>query len=252
MAESSLAAADPTQVSLMEECIIVVDEDDNALRPGSKKECHLVANMYAKSTGGGAADLLHRAFSVFLFDSKGRLLLQRRSAEKITFPLYWANTCCSHPLHTEGEMELENALGVKRAAQRKLLHELGITPDQVPLEDFTFLTRIHYRSKDPTHGDDTPWGEHEIDHVLVIQTKEGRDVVLKPDPNEVSETRYFTQEELGAFLAGAQEQGVRVSSWFYFIAKELLPAWWANLGSLASLQDTKIHRAGEQNGITSS
>ena len=56
----------------------------------------------------------HRAFSVFLFDSQDRLLLQRRSGDKITFPLYWANTCCSHPLDIEGETEVENNLGVKR------------------------------------------------------------------------------------------------------------------------------------------
>jgi isopentenyl-diphosphate delta-isomerase len=64
--------------------------------------------------------LLHRAFSLFLFDKQGRLLLQQRSPEKITFPLYWANTCCSHPLYNEAEMELENGLGVKRAAIRKV------------------------------------------------------------------------------------------------------------------------------------
>ena len=103
--------------------------------------------------------LLHRAFSVFLFDSKNRLLLQQRATEKITFPDMWTNTCCSHPLGIPGETgsELaESVMGVKRAAQRKLNHELGIKAAQVPISDFKFLTRIHYKA--PSDG---KWGEHE-------------------------------------------------------------------------------------------
>lgn len=104
--------------------------------------------------------LLHRAFSVFLFDSKNRLLLQQRATEKITFPDMWTNTCCSHPLGIPGEggVELAEAVsGVKNAARRKLEHELGIKPEQVPFEDFHFLTRIHYKAP----CGDGKWGEHE-------------------------------------------------------------------------------------------
>jgi isopentenyl-diphosphate delta-isomerase len=121
--------------------------------------------------------LLHRAFSVFLFDSEKRLLLQQRADEKITFPGIrsaaadardrhlltaagmWTNTCCSHPLGIPGETgaELDAAImGVKRAAQRKLNQELGIPTHQVPPEIFEFLTRIHYKA--PSDG---KWGEHE-------------------------------------------------------------------------------------------
>lgn len=103
--------------------------------------------------------LLHRAFSVFLFNSKNELLTQQRATEKITFPDMWTNTCCSHPLGIPGETgsELPEAVaGVKRAAQRKLEHELGIKAAQVPIENFKFLTRIHYKA--PSDG---KWGEHE-------------------------------------------------------------------------------------------
>lgn len=103
--------------------------------------------------------LLHRAFSVFLFDSQNRLLLQQRATEKITFPDMWTNTCCSHPLGIPGETgsNLEESVqGVRRAAQRKLDQELGIKAAQVPIDDFHFLTRIHYVS--PSDG---KWGEHE-------------------------------------------------------------------------------------------
>jgi isopentenyl-diphosphate delta-isomerase len=103
--------------------------------------------------------LLHRAFSVFLFDHDNRLLLQQRATEKITFPDMWTNTCCSHPLGIPGETGTtlsESIMGVKRAAQRKLDHELGIKAEQVPLDEFKFLTRIHYKA--PSDG---KWGEHE-------------------------------------------------------------------------------------------
>ena len=103
--------------------------------------------------------LLHRAFSVFLFDSQNRLLLQQRATEKITFPDMWTNTCCSHPLGIPGETGTtleESGQGVRRAAVRKLDQELGINASQVPIDDFKFLTRIHYKA--PSDG---KWGEHE-------------------------------------------------------------------------------------------
>ena len=103
--------------------------------------------------------LLHRAFSVFLFNSKKELLLQQRASEKITFPDMWTNTCCSHPLGIPGETgaTLDTAvMGVKGEAQRKLKQELGIKAEQVPLDKFHFLTRIHYKA--PSDG---KWGEHE-------------------------------------------------------------------------------------------
>jgi len=102
--------------------------------------------------------LLHRAFSVFLFrPSDGRLLLQQRATEKITFPDMWTNTCCSHPLDDFVEEKIEkDQLGVRIAASRKLEHELGIPSGQTPVDEFQYLTRIHYLA--PSNG---VWGEHE-------------------------------------------------------------------------------------------
>lgn len=159
-----LAAYDDEQVRMMEERCILVDENDVAYGEGSKKRCtchlcwictqltragHLMANI---STG-----LLHRAFSVFLFrPSDGRLLLQKRADEKITFPAMWTNTCCSHPLSIRAELVEENQDGVRAAAIRKLEHEMGIPKDKMHKEDFTYLKRIHYLA--PSDG---LWGEHE-------------------------------------------------------------------------------------------
>lgn len=102
--------------------------------------------------------LLHRAFSAFVFrPSDGKLLLQQRATEKITFPDMWTNTCCSHPLDDFEEEKIEkDQLGVRVAASRKLEHELGIPKSQTPVDEFQYLTRIHYLA--PSDG---MWGEHE-------------------------------------------------------------------------------------------
>lgn len=225
---SSGNGLDDTQVRLLAEQCIVVDRDDNVIGAASKKECHLYENI--------KNGLLHRAFSVFLFNQKGELLLQQRSDAKITFPGFWANTCCSHPLHFDEEMELKDALGVKRAARRKLKHELGIEPEQVPMEDFTYLTRIHYEAA----SNEGIWGEHEIDHILVIQ----REVDLNPEPNEVQRVRYVDPTQLEALLAAGDRGEERVSPWFAKIARHLLiPKWWTDLSNVESFQDHEtIHR----------
>jgi isopentenyl-diphosphate delta-isomerase len=147
----ALDGHDEEQIRLMDEVCIVTDEQDLPIGKASKKICHLMTNI--------DKGLLHRAFSVFLFNDKNELLLQQRAAEKITFPDMWTNTCCSHPLGIPGETgsNLPDAIeGVKRAAQRKLDQELGIKKEQVPLDKFRFLTRIHYKA--PSDG---KWGEHE-------------------------------------------------------------------------------------------
>nr|CAG8649008.1 11271_t:CDS:2 [Entrophospora candida] len=166
---------DEEQIRLMEEMCILVDENDKKIGSDTKKNCHLMKNI--------KEGLLHRAFSVFLFNSEDKLLLQQRSSDKITFPNNWTNTCCSHPLNTKLELEEENQIGVLRAAQRKLEHELGIKAEQVPLDKFKFLTRIHYLAPS-----DDIW----VDYILIIRTN----VDLNINLNEVKETKYFSKDEL--------------------------------------------------------
>ena len=117
------SSMDETQVKLLSEQCLLVDENDTIIGSDTKKNCHLNEQI---KTGK-----LHRAFSVFLFNSKGELLLQQRALSKITFPGYFTNSCCSHPLHVKEEMESGNGIGARRAARRKLEQELGITEDQV-------------------------------------------------------------------------------------------------------------------------
>lgn len=87
---------DNSQTKFWEEGLILVDENDQVMNKISKVEAHL--NSFNNS------GLAHRAFSVFLFNKHNQLLLHQRSHKKITFPLKWTNSCCSHPLYTEEEM----------------------------------------------------------------------------------------------------------------------------------------------------
>ncbi|WVW83862.1 isopentenyl-diphosphate delta-isomerase [Kwoniella bestiolae CBS 10118] len=203
----SLDTYDEEQVRLMEERCILVDENDRAYGEDSKKTCHLMTNI---NTG-----LLHRAFSVFLFRPQdGKLLLQKRADEKITFPSMWTNTCCSHPLSIKSELVEQDQQGVKSAAIRKLPQELGIPSSQLKPEDFIYLTKIHYLA--PSDG---LWGEHEIDYILFSTIN----VDLDLNPNEVSDAKYVSKDELEAMFSDSDNS---FTPWFKLIARDLLYPWW--------------------------
>lgn len=108
-------------VSSPDEALILVDENDREIGFRSKDECH---------RGEG---LLHRAFSVFLFNSRGEVLLQQRSPLKPLWPNYWSNSCCSHPHRDEM---------VPEAAQRRLREELGVSCELRFLYKFTYHARF--------------------------------------------------------------------------------------------------------------
>ena len=122
------AAIDPIQEKLLEERCILVDNEDNVTGSATKRNCHSKKNIVNSDHG-----MLHRAFSVFLFNNRSELLIQQRADSKITFPGYYTNTCCSHPLFNETELEERDHIGVKLAAQRRLEYELGIPKNEVRL-----------------------------------------------------------------------------------------------------------------------
>ncbi|KAE9451192.1 hypothetical protein C3L33_16913, partial [Rhododendron williamsianum] len=226
------AGMDEVQRRLMfeDECILV-DENDRVVGHDTKYNCHLMEKIEAEN-------LLHRAFSVFLFNSKYELLLQQRSATKVTFPLVWTNTCCSHPLYRESELIDQNALGVRNAAQRKLLDELGIPAEDVPVDQFTPLGRMLYKA--PSDG---KWGEHELDYLLFIV----RDVNVHPNPDEVADIKYVNREELKELLrkADAGEGGLKLSPWFRLVVDNFLFKWWDHVekGTIQEAVDMKtIHK----------
>lgn len=118
----------------MEEYVVLVDREDNELGLMEKQQAHI-------------AGLLHRAFSVFIFNSKGELMLQQRAASKYHSPTLWTNTCCSHPRENET---------YKDAANRRLMEEMGFE------SELSFKFHFIYKA-----NLDNGLTEHELDHVFV-------------------------------------------------------------------------------------
>ena len=183
---------DESQSEFMAENCILVDADDCAIGSASKVDCH---------SGEG---MRHRAFSVLLFDTNDRLLLQRRSLDKITFPGIWANSCCSHPLDIDGENG-DVVAGVISAAKRKLNQELGIPLSVTSEWDFIHIGSFEYRCR----WDDN-WIEHEIDHVLVVKA----DVKVAPNPNEIAEVQWVELELLDRIMDGVESNDRVIAPWF--------------------------------------
>ncbi|XP_063387726.1 isopentenyl-diphosphate Delta-isomerase 1 isoform X2 [Cydia fagiglandana] len=210
---------EPIQAEALDKDIcLLVDEKDNIIGTATKRECHKV--------GPEGDILLHRAFSVFLFNKRGDMLLQRRSSQKVTYPDYYSNACCSHPLYIDNKPE-----NIIDAARRRLNHELGIPMDQMEPELFTFLTRVHYH--DPGDG---VFGEHEIDHVLFLQS----DVKIKPNSDEISEYCFVPKNEFNAFIPTLEGP---ITPWFNMIRRHRLKLWWDNLHRLKELAEPeKIHK----------
>ncbi len=142
--------------------VILVDEDDKPIGFEEKLRAH---------EDGGK---LHRAFSVFVFNAAGELLLQQRARGKYHFGGRWSNTCCSHPLRGEDD--------VVAAARARLMHEMGLEAELRPVFAFT------YRATDPASG----LTEHEYDHVL-IGRHEGPP---RPNDTEVSAWRWLGRDAL--------------------------------------------------------
>jgi isopentenyl-diphosphate delta-isomerase len=235
--------ADQSQEDFMKsDMVIVLDENDGVVGPMDKYATH--------RWQGFEPPAVHRAFSVFLFNSKNELLLQQRASSKITFPDVWTNTCCSHPLYNESELEAEGEMGVRRAAIRKLDHELGIKPGTIKPEDFRFLTRCHYHAPyipgygpSPAGGDEAgwkgvEWGEHEIDYILFVKV----DVELNPHPDEVRAVRYVPAQDLKKAM---EEPGLHWSPWFRRIVAKLYDPWVEDVDATIAndtFVDGQIHR----------
>ena len=153
-------------VSSDTEQLILVNEQDEEIGSLSKRDCHVDSGI------------LHRAFSIFIFNHAGEVLLQKRSEEKFLWPLYWSNACCSHPRAGEDSEE---------AAHRRLEQELGIKTD------LTYLYKFVYQADFNSVG-----SEHELCWVW-SGTAEAEDV--NENTNEVAEWQFFSPEQLLADLA---------------------------------------------------
>ncbi|KAL9665295.1 hypothetical protein QQ045_020710 [Rhodiola kirilowii] len=122
--------------------------------------------------------------------------------------------------------------------QRKLLDELGIPAEDVPVDQFTPLGRMLYKA--PSDG---KWGEHELDYLLFIV----KDVSVNPNPDEVADIKYVNKEQLKEILrkADAGEEGLKLSLWFRLVVDNFLYKWWYHVekGTLHKAADMKtIHK----------
>ncbi|ESQ01480.1 isopentenyl-diphosphate Delta-isomerase [Streptomyces sp. CHA1] len=171
----------PEAVILLE----LVDEDGNTIGTAEKLSAHQ------------APGRLHRAFSVFLFDERGRLLLQQRALGKYHSPGVWSNTCCGHPYPGEAPFA---------AAARRTFEELGVSPALLG-EAGT----VRYNHPDPASG----LVEQEYNHLFVGLVRDP----LRPDPEEVGDTVFVTPAE----LAERHEAGP-FSAWFMTVLDAARPA----------------------------
>jgi isopentenyl-diphosphate Delta-isomerase len=156
--------------------LILVDEADREVGHLDKVRCH---------EGRG---VLHRAFSLLIFNDEGELLLQQRSAGKRLWPLFWSNSCCSHPRRAET---------MEEAIHRRLYEELGL---RCPLQ---FLFKFQYQAQFDAAG-----AEQELCSVFVGRTSDP----VRIEPSEILAWRWISPEALQAELAGAGAE--RFTPWF--------------------------------------
>ncbi|MFH2062015.1 MAG: isopentenyl-diphosphate Delta-isomerase [Candidatus Beckwithbacteria bacterium] len=140
---------------------------------------------------------LHRAISVLIFNSKKELLIQQRSIKKPLWPLFWTNTCCSHPRPKEN---------YKKAAERRLFEEMGL---RLKLKHFyTHTYQARYNQK---------LSEHEIDAVFIGTS----DDKPKPDKNEIADFKYLSLKNLKKDIL---DHPKIYTPWFKLIMKKVTPS----------------------------
>lgn len=162
---------------MAQEQVVLVDEQDNKIGLMEKIEAHKKA-------------LLHRAFSVFVFNDKGELLLQQRAKHKYHSPLLWTNTCCSH--QRDGETNL-------KAGKRRLQEEMGFSCE---LEEvFSFIYKAPF---------DNGLTEHELDHVMVGFYNENP----KINVSEVEDFKWMKLEDVKTDIEKKPEE---YTAWFKII-----------------------------------
>ncbi len=184
----------PVQKDAMQEMLILVNKDDKPIGADTKLRVHQLG-------------MLHRAFSLFIFDEQGRFMLQQRAACKYHSAGLWSNTCCGHP--RQGE-----TLG--SAAHRRLQEEMGF---DCPLQEVSTLT---YRS--PLSNDLI---EHEYDHILVGHYNRAP----TPNPSEAAAWQWLEETTIAAQL---RSQPQRYTIWFQTIFQQTPSAEFKRWQAVAS------------------
>ena len=184
-------------VSFDDEPLILVDSADRVTGYETKVNAHL---------GSG---VLHRAFSIFLFSQDGQVLLQQRSSDKPLWPLFWSNSCCSHPRRGES---------LEQATHRRLREELAIDAE------LRFLYKFQYQAEFGALG-----AEHELCSVYV--GKLAAPVAVDVNPSEIADWRWTPCTETDRLVAERPEQ---VTPWFAMEWRRLRSEYRALIDGLAA------------------
>jgi len=166
------------------ERVILVDAEDQEIGTIEKMEAH-------------RKGLLHRAFSVLVFNSHGEILVQQRADKKYHSAGLWTNTCCSHPRPNEC---------IKEASARRLREEMGIEAEPEFAYKFTYRTEL-----------DDSLVEHEVDHVFTARF----DGIPAANPDEVQSWKFVNTEDLRRDVAANPE---KYTFWFRLIMERPLPS----------------------------
>ncbi len=161
--------------------VILVDEHDKELGTMEKIEAHEKA-------------LLHRAFSIFVFNDAGQMMLQKRALSKYHSPGLWTNTCCSHPRPGES---------LEKATSRRILEEMGFECEMVEIFSFIYTAPFD-------HG----LTEHELDHVFVGIYNDKPQI----NPEEVAEWKWIPTDQL---QADVKENPDKYTVWFKIALAEM-------------------------------
>ncbi|MBP6455907.1 MAG: isopentenyl-diphosphate Delta-isomerase [Chitinophagaceae bacterium] len=160
----------------MNQNLILVNDVDEEIGIMEKIDAHLIG-------------LKHRAFSIFIFNSKNQLLIQQRASSKYHSENLWANTCCGHPLQNENTIE---------AAQKRLQEEFGFTSELKPIFSFSYKEKIKHLI------------ENEFDHVFIGFS----DQKPQPNPEEIQDYKYIDLNEL---KNDVEKNPINYASWFKII-----------------------------------
>ncbi len=203
MVRSMLDSAPHPVVSFDSDLLILVDSEDRETGSLDKARCH---------EGKG---ILHRAFSLFVFNSEGAVLMQRRSRQKRLWPAFWSNSCCSHPRVGEKTPE---------AAKRRLEEELGLVCEP------SYIYKFQYHAEYLSIG-----SENEFCWVFAGFVG---DQTVRPNVNEVDDCRYIEPETLDREMDSRPET---FTPWFHMEWRSLRHDYWSILkGQIAALAQTSV------------
>jgi isopentenyl-diphosphate delta-isomerase len=178
------------KVSFDDEMLILVDEEDQIVGYKDKLSCH------------ADSGIRHRAFSIFIFNDAGQVLMQKRSDQKQLWPLFWSNSCCSHP--RKGEK-------MGRAVLRRLNEELGFKTD------LKYIFKFKYQAAYEDIG-----SENEYCSVFIGKSNK----TVETNINEIAEWKYIDPEELDKLLEDNPEE---FTPWFKMEWERLRNEYWRTI-----------------------